>query len=474
MQNIAQTALHAMLEPSAWSLKRRCGCPHAAPSLRLTLSPTSRPLGALLDNVAQGYMYQPVTWAALADRPGPDSPDRAVRTLWHPLMWAGAGDPPPLLSAEALAPKPGPPRAALTPGGAGRPPGRDAGGVGAEARGRMGSRGGRRGARRGGAARAAGVQPPLTMLADALLPHAQAPQQQQQQQQQQYLQLQGQLPPQPPQGLQLNQQGGLQQPQLQQGLCFEVYGHGQGQHGLPASLFVQEGGHAPGLLVGTSFVTRGPASTGVGMGPWMHGGAGQHTVFQPQVPQQAQQAAHQQQAGGLNFMMAAPLQLHHQLHNLPQDASTSAPMMAAQQQLVAGATLLHGGSGLHGGILNDPGLQAHMQLQASAPQLRSTEVPYLGYSGLAAGLGGLSVSVDAESGPGAMPGIPVSTAGMGITYGTGPSGLAGNLIVQGAALAQPGLQHGQMAPPTQPPGLSAPSGMGSVLQFGMPQPHPKP
>jgi hypothetical protein len=415
--------------------------PRAEPTTTPPLAP--RPLGALLDNVAQGYTYQPVTWTALAGRPGPDSPDRAARTLWQPLVWAGAGNAPPLLGAELLAPKPGPPRAALTPGGAGRPA-RDA--RGGEGRAQAG-RGSRRGGRRSGAAaRAGALDAPLAAL-DALRAPAVA-QQQQQQQQQLALQLQAQrqAASQPPMHLQQQQAmaPNPQPPHSQEGAGFGAYGSSQGQ---AAALLVQPGAQPPGLL--------GALPQAL------------HPSYASPIEQQVGAAS---LAGGHSFTAAPLQQAQVQAHMLP---AASVPMVVAQQQFFGGHTFLLGSTAFpQGAVFADQGLQAApvLQLHAPAPQLQAP-YPTLYFAGLADGLAGLSLSGDGAGAHGILTVAPISSEGSAAAHGASAGSHSSGILMQAGGLPQAPPQQAQ--PPTsggQPALLPLDGTMGGSLPFGM-RPH---
>jgi hypothetical protein len=73
-----------------------------------------RPLGALLDNVARGYSYNPVSWHALTDRA--NAAQGGAAPPWQPLLWAGGGEAPPLASPDAVLLPP------AVSGAAGKPP----------------------------------------------------------------------------------------------------------------------------------------------------------------------------------------------------------------------------------------------------------------------------------------------------------------------------------------------------------------
>jgi len=62
-----------------------------------------RPLGALLENVALGYSYSPVSWTALMQQAGATGTGAAAGLgVWQPLVWAAAGPPAPKVCVDQL------------------------------------------------------------------------------------------------------------------------------------------------------------------------------------------------------------------------------------------------------------------------------------------------------------------------------------------------------------------------------------
>ncbi|KAI8472520.1 MAG: hypothetical protein J3K34DRAFT_503549 [Monoraphidium minutum] len=130
----------------------------AVPELLISGGVTAwfRPLGPLLENVAQGYAYSPVGWSDLIEAstaaPAPSAAAAGAAGGgggWRPLAWAGEGAAPPLLSPGELGP-PAAPAPAPAPGVQGR-----AGGHGSPG----GATGAQRGRSRGRKAPAAAPRP---------------------------------------------------------------------------------------------------------------------------------------------------------------------------------------------------------------------------------------------------------------------------------------------------------------------------